>query len=164
MSSLILAISYFFHLIATIIWLGGLFVLVWWAFPESRRSPAVNALIDPMRKRFLPLTQFSLMLLLVTGMVQMSGDSNYDGLLQITSDWSRAILLKHVAIAGMFICGLAIQYSVYPALERARLLAERGKGVPGEEDRLRRREIRLTWINVVLAVGVLACTAWATAL
>jgi hypothetical protein len=74
------------------------------------------------------------------------------------------ILLKHVAIAGMVVCGLLLQYSVTPALERASLLLERGKGDPVEWARLRQREVRLTWVNVGLALLVLAFTAWATAL
>ena len=83
---------------------------------------------------------------------------------KFTNDWSRAILFKHIAILGMFLCGLALQYYVAPDLERATLLIEHHKGDPAELERLRRREARLTWINVGLGVLVLGFTAWATAL
>jgi putative copper export protein len=136
--------------------------------PEARRifgeQPALEAFLMRLRKRFLPISHFSLVVLIVTGLIQMAGDSNYDGMLQFTNDWSRAILLKHIAIAGMFVCGLALQFSVIPALERARLLLDRGKGDPDAWVRLRRREARLTWINVALGVLVLGFTAWATAI
>jgi uncharacterized membrane protein len=168
LSPSILAISYFFHLLATIVWIGGLVILVIMVLPEARRvlgtNPAFYTLMTRLRRRFMPMTNLSLAVLVVTGLIQMAGDANYDGVLQFTNEWSRVILLKHVAIFGMFICGIALQYWVAPALERAALLAEHHKGDPAELERLRRREARLTWINVLLGVLVLGFTAWATAL
>jgi uncharacterized membrane protein len=165
---LILAISYFFHLVATVVWIGGLVTLVILVWPQARRvledSPALYALLTRLRQRFAPMTNLSLAVLVVTGLIQMTADSNYDGVLQFTNDWSRVILLKHIAIGGMFICGLALHYWVTPALERASLLAQRGKGDASEWARLRRREVRLTWLNVSLGLLVLALTAWATAI
>ncbi len=163
-----LAISYFFHLIATVVWLGGLFILSLLVFPETKRvlqeSPALYMLLGRFRKRFFPLINFSLAVLVLTGFINMSGDPNYDGVLQFDNEWSRVMLLKHIAILGMVVCGLLLQYGVAPALERATLLIERGKGNPQEAEKLRRREVRLTWANVVLGVLVLAFTAWATAI
>ncbi|MFO7321586.1 MAG: DUF4149 domain-containing protein [Chloroflexota bacterium] len=164
----ILAISYFFHLIATVVWIGGLVILTVLVLPEARRAldanPALDALSDRLRQRFIPLSNFSLVVLIVTGLIQMTGDPNYDGMLQFTNEWSRVILLKHIAIFGMFGCGLALQFVVAPALKRARLLAEHGKADPDEARRHRQREQRLAWINLVLGILVLAFTAWATAL
>jgi uncharacterized membrane protein len=168
MSPLILAISYFFHLVATVVWVGGLVILVILVWPEARRvledSPALYTLLTRLRQRFAPMTNLSLAVLVVTGLIQMTADPNYDGVLQFTNDWSRVILLKHIAIAGMFICGLALHYWVTPALERASLLAQRGKGDAKDWARLRRNEVRLTWLNVFLGILVLAFTAWATAI
>ncbi len=164
----LLALSYFFHLIATVVWIGGLVTLTVFVWPETKRilaeNLAVYSLMTRWRKRFVPLTNFSLAVLVFTGFVQMAGDPNYDGVLQISNEWSRVMLLKHLAIAGMVVCGLVLQYGVTPALERASLLLERGKGDPTEWERLRRREVRLTWLNVVLGVTVLGFTAWATAI
>jgi hypothetical protein len=93
----------------------------------------------------------------------MAGNPNYDGLMQITNPWSVAMLLKHLATLGMVVFALVLQYGVVPALERATLLVERGKGDATEMARLRRREDTLMWANIGLAVVVLACTAYATA-
>lgn len=168
MSPSILAISLFFHLMATVVWLGGLFTLVILVWPETRRlldtNPALYGMLTRLRKRFFPLSHFSLVVLIVTGLIQMVASPHYDGMMRFDNEWSRAILLKHIAIAGMVACGLALQYAVAPALERASILAERSKGDPAEWARLRRAEIRLTWANVLLAVLVLGFTAWATAL
>ncbi|MBZ0301428.1 MAG: CopD family protein [Anaerolineae bacterium] len=168
MSQSILAVSLFFHLIATVVWIGGLVILTVLVWPETRRilaeNPGVYSLLTRLRRRFLPLTNLSLAVLIVTGLFQMTADPNYEGVLQFGNDWSRAILLKHLAVGGMVICGVALQFWVAPALERASLLVERQKGDPDEWARLHRLEVRLTWINVALGVLVLGFTAWATAL
>ncbi len=168
MSSLTLAISLFFHLVATVVWIGGLVIITLLVWPEMRRaldsSPALLALLTRLRRRFVPWSNFSLVVLVVTGLAQMTANPNYDGMLVIDNEWSRAMLLKHLAIAGMVVCGVVLQYVVTPALERAGLLLERGKGDPAAWERLRRREIRLTQLNVILGLAVLGFTAWATAI
>lgn len=168
MSQLPLVLSYFLHLIATVVWIGGLVTLTVFVWPETRRvladNPAWYNLLTRIRKRFVPLTNFSLVLLVLTGFVQMSFDPNYDGALNFDNEWSKVMLLKHIAIIGMVLCGLILQYGVTPALERASMLRERDKGDPAEWENLRRREVRLTWLNVVLGIAVLGFTAWATAI
>ncbi len=168
MSSLTLAISLFFHLVATVVWIGGLVIITLLVWPEMRRaldsSPALLSLLTRLRRRFVPWSNFSLVVLVVTGLAQMTANPNYDGMLVIDNEWSRAMLLKHLAIAGMVVCGVVLQYVVTPALERAGLLLERGKGDPAAWERLRRREIRLTQLNVLLGLAVLGFTAWATAI
>ncbi len=168
MNSLYLAISYFFHLVATIVWLGGLMILTIMVYPAAnlalREHPAFYAFMNRIRKRFVPLANFSLAVLVGTGLVQMSLDENYQGVLDFSNQWSVALLLKHVAIVGMVGCSVAIQYVVSPALERTTLMLERGKAAEGDWAKLQRRELILTWVNNGLGVLVLAFTAWMTAL
>jgi uncharacterized membrane protein len=160
-----LAVSLFFHITATTLWIGGLFLTLILVWPEVRRSlaesPALYTLLSRLRKRFAPLSNLALVVLVITGMFQMSADPNYDGLMQFENEWSRVLLLKHLAIVGMVICGALLQFGVTPALERASLLAERGKGDPAEWDKLRRREVRLTWVNAGLGALVLAFSVYA---
>jgi uncharacterized membrane protein len=168
LSPLILAISYFFHLVATVIWLGGLAILTIMVNPAALRtlegSPQMVVLLSRLRKRFAPLANFSLAVLVATGLVQMSLDDNYLGVLDFSNSWSVAMLLKHVAVGGMVVCSVAIQYLVVPSIERTSLLVQRGKADPAEWQRLYRRETRLTWVNNALGVLVLVFTAWMTAI
>lgn len=168
MSPLPLAISYFFHLAATVVWLGGLAVLSIMVHPAARRTlaehPGLYAFMSRLRKRFVPLANFSLVLLIFTGLVQQSLNPNYTGMLDISNSWSVALLFKHVAVVGMAVCSLTLQYAVAPALERVSLLAERGKAEHADWERLHRQEVRLTWVNNALGVLVLVFTAWMTAL
>src|SRR5260221_6025076 len=165
----LLSLSFFLHLLATVIWLGGLALLTLLIWPEARtliakqeQGGAVLDLLDRLRKRFYPLANLSLVVLIVTGLFQMEESPHYDGLLQLTNDWTRAILLKHVAVLGMLVVGMAMQWGVLPALERATLLARRGKDqVKSSQDmaRLQRRERQLLILNLVLGVVVLLFTA-----
>jgi uncharacterized membrane protein len=163
-----LAISYFFHLIATVVWIGGLVIMVLLVLPAARRvlseQPTLYALLSRLRRRFVPLANLSLAVLVVTGLIQMSGDPNYDGLLTFENDWSRVMLLKHLAIIGMFALMVFGQLALAPALDRALLMLEKGKGDAAVLVKLHRDETRLTWINVGLSMLVLLFTAWATAL
>ncbi len=168
MPVLSLALSYFFHLLATVVWLGGLVVLSLMVWPAARstiaESPVLYRFMSRLRKRFVPWSNFSLAVLLGTGMLQMTADPNYRGVLDFGNAWSQALLYKHIAMAAMVLCSLMIQYGVAPALERTGLLVEHGKADPAEWERLRRREVRLTWANNGLGLLVLVFTAWMTAL
>jgi putative copper export protein len=164
----ILAVSLFFHLCATVIWVGGLLVTLLLVWPEVNRvlreQPSLYALMSRLRRRFSVYSNLALAVLLITGLTQMVGNPNYDGLMQFNNEWSRVILLKHFAILGMVICGALLQFGVTPALERATLLVERGKTDGKEWRHLRRREVLLTTVNAGLGVLVLAFSAWAGSL
>lgn len=168
MSPSLLALSLFLHLLATVVWLGGLFLLTLLVWPETRRRladhPQRYRLLDGLRQRFQPLSWLSMLVLLVTGLFQMTADPHYEGMLQFNNPWSRAILLKHVAMAGMVICGILLQWRVAPALRRAGWLLDQGRSDAAEWRRLRRQELRLARMSVALGVLVLLFTAMATAL
>jgi len=168
LQNLYLAASYLFHLIATVVWLGGLAILTIMVWPEANRALQKNAdfyaFMNRLRKRFVPLANASLAILLGTGMIQMSLDENYLGVLDFSNQWSVAMLLKHTAFVGMVVCSLTIQYGIVPTLERTTLLIAKGKATDAEIEPLRQREVRLTWLNNGLGILVLAFTAWATAL
>lgn len=160
-----LAVSLFFHLSATVVWIGGLVITTLLVWPEVRRiladQPALYSLLNRLRTRFIPLSNLSLATLIVTGLFQMSLDSNYEGMLTFDNEWSQVMLIKHIVIILMAVTGVFLQYVVVPALERTSLLIERGKGDTASWQILRRREVRLTWVNVLLGICVLGLSAWA---
>ena len=168
MSQSTLAISYFFHLVATVVWIGGLVILALLVWPQAQRAlddqRALSAVLSRMRGRFFMLTNLSLAVLMVTGLFQMTADPNYEGVLQFDNEWSQAMLLKHLAMGGMIVCGVLLQFWVAPALDRISLLIEKGRGDAESWSRLRRSDVRLTWMNVMLGLLVLGFTAWATAI
>lgn len=168
MSQPIYALSLFFHIVATVIWLGGLALITILVIPEVRRlletQPEYYRLLSRLRTRFYPISNLSLVVLITTGMFQMSSDPNYDGLMQFNNAWSQVMLLKHLAIVGMVVAGSLLQFAVAPALERTSLLLERKSTTLDEWRCLHRREVGLTWVILLLGVLVLACSAWAVSL
>jgi len=168
MSEAALALSLFFHIAATAIWIGGILLITFLVVPEINRAlaeqPALHQLLSRLRKRFTIVGNLALTVLIVTGLLQMSTNPNYEGLLRFSNRWSQALLIKHILIIVMALCGLLLQFAVAPALERAILLRGRGKGDAAEWRRLQRRERRLAIAIALLAAAILAASAWLTAI
>lgn len=160
----LLAISYWIHLLATIVWLGGIVVMVFIAWPAQQQGSLANNQWFNLQRRSLPWINASLVILLITGFYQMTSDPNYTGFLSIDSTWAWAILLKHVAYGLMVIITVTAQAYLYPAMSRLSLLAEKKPDLAAAEgEKLQRQEIRLLRLNLICAVLVLLFTAIATA-
>ena len=160
----ILAISYWIHLLTTVIWLGGMALMALVAWPALRQGSLTDNQWLALQQRFLPWANASLILLLLTGFVQMTNDSNYNGFLTVDSVWAWAILVKHIAFIGMVVLGGLVQGGLYPAMQRVRLLAaNRPDQAAAEQKALQQKEIRYLRLNLLCALLVLLCTAVATA-
>jgi len=159
----IIAVSYFFHMGATVIWVGGITVMTLVVYPGSRRvvrdDQLRGALIAELQRRFSPLAMISLATLIVTGLSQMAVNPNYNGLLKIDNAWAWAILLKHAAFGVMALAGAYSVWGLTPAITRLALLESKGKLSGDELATLRRREERLNQINFACALIVLMLTA-----
>jgi uncharacterized membrane protein len=162
--SWLLAISYWIHLLATVVWIGGITLITLFAWPALQRGTLAANQWWAIQRRFTLWANASLILLLVTGFYQMTNDTNYSGFLQIDSTWAVAILLKHVAYVAMIVVTVYMQAVLHPAMSRLALLAEKQPAsATTEGEKLQQREIRLLRINLVCAAIVLLFTAIATA-
>lgn len=171
MSNEVRVLSLFIHLTATAFWIGGLLTTMILVWPTMRKglegNVALYRLLSGLRKRFYPISNLSLAVLITTGLFQMSTNKNYDGFLTVDNEWSKVMLLKHILIGVMAIAGLLLQYGVAPSLERTSLLLEHEKGDDSTAkawETLRRREVILTWFNGLLGLGILALSVWLSVL
>lgn len=161
----ILAISYWIHLLATIVWLGGIAMMALVAWPALKQGALASNQWLNLQRRFMPWANISLVILLITGLVQMTNDANYTGFLSVDSVWAWAILIKHLAFMGMVLITVFIQVFLYPSMSRLTLLAEkRPKTAASEREKLHRQEIWSLRLNLLCAVAVLLFTAIATAI
>lgn len=164
MSQAVLAISLFFHILATVVWIGGILLIAFLVVPQVNNvledQPALHQILLRIRKRFAHVSNLALVVLIITGLLQMTADPNYGGFLRLDNQWSRVLLLKHLLIVAMAVLGLALQLGVAPALERVGLLLQHGKDGDKAWLRLRRNERRLTLIIALLAMLILATSAW----
>jgi len=160
-----IVVTYWLHFLATVMWVGNLAAIAFLILPAMKRTLDLNtqlALIEAIQKRFEPITWFSLSLLVLTGLFQMSINPHYDGFLSTSTQWSLAILAKHF-LGMIVIVGSAIQtWDVIPAIHRAVVKSKKTKNTD-ELESLRRREIRLLQFNLIMGILILAMTAVARA-
>lgn len=156
--------SYWIHLLATVVWFGSLVLMGLAAWPARQRGAVVDNSWLALQKRLTPWANVSLILLLITGFVQMTNDANYNGFLAIDSVWAWAMLVKHVAFGVLAAVTVYLQFGLYPAIDRLALLAEKRPNLAqAEQVKLDQREKQMLGLNLASAALILFCTAVATA-
>lgn len=161
----ILSLVFWLHMLATVIWIGGLVALVNLVIPAARKSldPRTYAgFLEQLQRRLDPIGWGSLTLLLATGLFQMSANPNYAGFLNFSNLWAVSMLIKHLLFIGMVGVSAYLTWGILPALRRIALL--QAKGIHGQElKQLQKRETLLLRINLILGVLILGFTALARA-
>lgn len=158
-----LSAAYWLHMLATVVWIGALSALALVVLPAASSSlepPVFALLLEKVQQRLDPLAWLSLVVLIATGMFQMSSNPNYEGFLAVDNRWAAAILAKHITIGLMVIISAYITWGVLPALRRSTIRLQTGLDAP-EAEQMRAREVRLMRLNLALGVVVLALTALA---
>ena len=156
---------YWLHMLATVVWIGGLVTLSLFVLPSARKvlAPSEYALIlERIQKRIDPAAWFSLVLLLGTGMIQMSSNPNYEGFLVVDNRWGVALLIKHIMFLGMAVISAYMTWWVLPGLRRIVLQQAKGRvdhQSNDEANTLYKRELYLSRLNLILGVIILALTA-----
>ena len=160
-----LALTFWLHLLATVTWVGslaGVSLLVLPAMQRSLEPETQLVFIEAMQKRLEPIAWFCMSLLLVTGLFQMSVNPHYDGFLSTSTQWSLAILTKHILGIIMVVVSAIQTWEVIPAIRRAIVKSKKSNNTE-ELDGLRRREILLLRTNFGLSILILLATAFARA-
>ena len=158
-----LALTFWLHLLATVTWIGCIISISILLLPAAARTlkPADHlALIEALQKRLEPIAWFCMSLLLITGLFQMSVNPHYDGFLSTSTQWSLAILVKHILGVFMVVASAIQTWEVIPAIRRTLMkkVADEGQII-----KLQKREVLLLRINFGLSVLILLATAFARA-
>jgi uncharacterized membrane protein len=174
------------HLLAAVAWIGGLFLFALVVMPGARhiasKTPDQNSvdrsgrdgiqgetlnvlegLQDEIERRFTPVANLSLVVLIVTGMLQMSVDENYAGFLTFDNTWAWAMLAKHLAVLGMAVIAGYVGLVLEPERRRLQTLYAAGREDEAASRQLTRRRSRLLWLNLGCGLVTLLFTAIATA-
>jgi uncharacterized membrane protein len=157
-----LALIYWLHLLATVVWIGSLAAINLLVLPVAQRTLDLVAqirFVAALQKRLEPLAWLCIGLLLATGLFQLSAHPHYNGFLSVSSQWSLAILVKHSLGAIMIVVSAIQTWEVIPAIHRALLKKESANA--DELAKLQKRETRLLRINLALSALILAATAFA---
>ena len=159
-----LALTYWLHLLATVAWIGSIIatsILFLPAAKEALKPIDHLALIDAMQKRLEPIAWFCMTLLLLTGLFQMSVNPHYDGFVSTSTQWSSAILIKHILGIFMVVASAIQTWEVIPTIRR--ILMKKDKADEDKVIQLQKRETRLLRINFGLSILILLATAFARA-
>jgi uncharacterized membrane protein len=160
-----IALTYWLHMLATVAWVGSLTAIALLVLPAMKRAltPELQLVfLEALQKRLEPIAWFSMSLLVLTGLFQMSVNPHYDGFLSTSTQWSLAILTKHILGILMVVVSAIQTWEVIPAIHRAILLSKKSDN-GAQIESLRRREVNLLRINFGLSVLILAATAYARA-
>lgn len=159
-----LALTYWLHLLATVTWIGSITATSILFLPAAKEvlKPIDHlALIDGMQKRLEPIAWFCMTLLLLTGLFQMSVNPHYDGFISTSTQWSSAILIKHILGIFMVVASAIQTWEVIPTIRRT--LMKKDKADEDKVIKLQKRETRLLRINFGLSILILLATAFARA-
>jgi len=151
---------YWLHMLATVTWIGSLVSIYVLILPISGRAlkPVDElSLVGGVQKRLEPIAWFSVSLLIVTGLFQMSVNPHYNGFLSTSNQWSLAILTKHILVACLVTVSAVHTWEVLPSMRRELMRKERAD--PQKIEKLRRREWLLLRVSLVLAALILLATA-----
>ena len=157
-----IALTFWLHMLAVVTWIGSLVSISLLILPAATRTLRPSdqlVFIEAIQKRLEPIAWFSISLLVVTGLFQMSVNIHYNGFLSTSNQWSLAILVKHVLVVILIVVSATHTWEVLPAIRRA--LMRKEKANPEELKTLQRREIFLLRTSLVLAVLILLATAFA---
>jgi uncharacterized membrane protein len=157
-----LAVIYWLHMLATVVWIGSLAAINILVLPASHRTLKLVdqlSLISALQKRLEPLAWFCMGILLVTGLFQLSTSPHYDGFLSLSTQWSFAILVKHGFAVLMVVVSAIQTWEVLPAIHRTLMRKELAK--ENELAALQKKELLLLRINLTLSALILGATALA---
>ncbi|MBN2499480.1 MAG: CopD family protein [Anaerolineales bacterium] len=160
---IILLVSFWLHMLATVAWIGGLAAVVFFILPIAKRAQDADTYAQTLtaaNQRLDVIGWLSLVVLVASGMFQMSANPNYEGFLAVTNAWARAILLKHIVFFAMIAVSAYLTWGITPGLKRVALKKARNLDAP-EETKLLKRATVLIYLNLILGAVVLVFTALA---
>ena len=158
MREVLLATSYWIHLTASAVWIGGIIFVLFITIPAARQvlGGESGKLMGDISKRFAPLVNYSMISLIVTGIVIAGLNKQLSGYADFGNPWILIIVLKLVVVSGMigvhFFRGLVLT----PRIARTESAAIKTS--------LQKLSLNLVKVNLALGVLVLLFSGMAAVL
>ena len=153
MRDLLSVVFMWFHLTATIVWLGGIAFILLVALPSARQvlRGEAGGLMGEVTRRFTPMANLSIVFMFFSGIFLMAMNGNISGAL-LKGEHGAAMLLKFL----LFLLMAGVHFF------RGKVLAPRiAKTQPdGEKARLQKLSLNLVWLNFGFGLTVLLLSAF----
>lgn len=131
------------HLIAAVVWIGGLALLVLGLRPSLKKAipdeAARDAMQAPLHRRFFVISAMAAAVLLFSGFMMMTSDSHFEGFGHYEGAWSKYLVVKH----GLFLAMLGVL-----------VIQRRARAAKSERD--------LIDVSLMLGIAVLVVTGLLT--
>lgn len=154
----LLELSAWLHVLATVIWFGGLTLLLLILYPLQWWDRSYTSTVEYFTRRFRPLATFSLVVLLVTGLMQLGQYDDSPSFYRFSDRTSQAILGKLIVLGLLLGLTAYLQFGVAPALARAQFLIKTSAATDAAISHLYQRQWRLLLLTYGLGWLVLLLT------
>lgn len=145
----------FFHLMATVAWIGGMIynAAIFPGLMGAVEPPGRGKVMGAMAKRFTILAWVSVLILLVTGLLKTPSSMLFD----TVSSYGILLTVKHLMILLMIIFGIIISFVYAPRLRR---LAPAPGAAPDPGFFAAQKGIKIySSLNTILGIAVLFLVA-----
>ncbi len=156
MSVGILSIANWLHLLATVIWIGGMATNTFVVLPamsETLEPAMAGKFMGSVMKRFRRLIYASMIVLGVTGFIMTSLNANYAGAMQFGNLWSIIGVIKHIVTAALIVVAIYAFEGLAPKVAR-----QAASGPSPELARLRKLQTTLAGSGFLLGIVILFLT------
>ena len=157
-----LGLASWLHLIAAVLWMGGVLTLLYIVWPELKSalgfSSARTRIAYGVVRRFTWVFLTCIVVLIATGIFMMREDENYLGFLDFRNTWAKLLFLKHSLFVVMVAAALYIGFVVNPRIGRS--LKEGRHAKSALQMAIRQR--RVAYLNIALILLILLITGMLT--
>ena len=149
MREIILAVSYWLHLTATVVWIGGIAFILFIAIPSAKQvlGAAAGKLLGEISKRFTPIANYSIIFIVVTGAALTGFNKQFSGIGNFGNSWSLTLIMKHVLVFVMVAVHFYRGLILAPKIARTETVSEKTS--------LQKLSLNLVKVNFCLGVIVL---------
>ena len=119
MQQVVVALSIWLHLLATVVWIGQAILgsLVYMPiFSQQLKGPALGTAMGEMARKIRPFIWGSIVVFVITGIPMTTGKMGLLGLAGFGNLWSILILVKHIIVVVMILLAAYMDRVALPGL------------------------------------------------
>lgn len=149
--TIILGIAGFLHNLFTLIWIGGLVMIVITVLPAAKNSlennKQVQQLMHGVLKRHRIWVYISIIGLLITGIIQARIAPSFSGVMRFDSSYSSLVSIKHILTIIMI--GITLFRSI--------VFGKKGMDITPQQSKF---SLKLVFVNASIGILILLASAF----
>ena len=153
MKEMFLAIFTWLHLIATVLWIGGIAFILFIALPSAKQIMGSDAgkLMGVISKRFTLVANCSIALLVLTGAAMAVLNNRFSSSAILENNWFIILVVKHILVFTMIVIHFYRGWILSPRIIRT--------GAGPKQASMQRLSISLVKTNFGLGIAMLLIAA-----